>query len=154
MCPSAGLSRRMSPWVNTRLVASLVLVLALLGAPQVATLAATCTGTKPVAGPCEIVTCSWGEWAIGYKAAGTACSDSNSCTYGDVCSSFGTCVGTAISCTPRGPCETSTCNGTSACVVTIRSAGTACPYSNSGNPAEAPSPCEATCDGASPWCQP
>lgn len=119
-----------------------------------AALAATCSGTKPVAGPCEVVTCAWGEWAIGYKAAGTVCSDGNACTYGDKCDGLGTCAGTAITCTPRGPCETSTCNGTSSCVVAIRPAGTVCPYSNSGNTAEAPSPCEVACDGSTPWCQP
>ena len=114
----------------------------------------TCTGTKPKARPCEIVVCNNGEWASGIEPAGTPCNDSNACTYNDVCDAAGTCRGTPITCAARGPCETSACNGTSICTVATRPAGAACPYSNTGNPADPPNPCENTCDGVSYWCQP
>lgn len=114
----------------------------------------TCPGTKPKARPCEVVVCNNGEWASYNQAPGTACNDSNACTYGDVCDAAGACRGTPITCAPRGPCELSACNGTSTCVVTTRASGTVCPYSNTGNPADAPNPCENTCDGTSYRCQP
>ena len=124
-----------------------------LAAAQPAVLV-TCPGTKPRAQPCEVVVCNNGEWASYYQAPGTACNDSNACTYGDVCDAAGACRGTPITCAPRGPCELSACNGTSTCVVTTRASGTVCPYSNTGNPADAPNPCENTCDGTSYRCQP
>lgn len=116
--------------------------------------AVICPGVKPTAGPCEVVTCYAGEWVSGFKAVGTACNDSNACTYSDVCDSAGGCRGAPVSCVARGPCETSTCNGTATCIVATRPAGAACPYSNTGNPADPPNPCENACDGSSYRCQP
>lgn len=117
--------------------------------------AGSCPGQAPPAGPCSTVSCVGGEWVEFFKAVGTACNDSNACTYSDKCvDGIGTCRGTAIACVARGPCETSTCNGTEACSVALRPAGTACPYSNTGNPADPPNPCENACDGAGYRCQP
>ena len=73
----------------------------------------------------------------------SACDDHQDCTYGDHCQA-GVCVGTPITCSALGPCETSTCNGTSQCAVTPLPAGHPCPVGEA---------CSAFCNGSSPTCQ-
>lgn len=107
-----------------------------------AAVTAACPGTPGTPPRCQKYVCMGGSWELQDLAAGTACNDGNACTYGDKCDGSGRCAATAISC---GPCET--CNGTATC--SKRAAGTACPVAS--NP---PNPCEAVCDGASPYCQP
>ncbi len=106
------------------------------------TAASTC-GISPVAPPGHCIQgfqCTMDGWVEVWSPAGTACNDDNACTYSDVCvDNFGTCRGAPITCLP---CET--CNGTSVCAK--RTAGTPCPTSTN--------PCEAVCDGVSPYCQP
>lgn len=55
----------------------------------------------------------------------TSCSDSNSCTYSDICSG-GVCSGSSYSCTPN-ECQTGgSCNGDGSCSFTSKASGTAC----------------------------
>jgi len=124
-----------------------------VGEPKVQALLVTCP-PKPPADPCEILTCKGGEWVTSYKAIGAVCNDGSPCTFNDKCvDTVGTCAGTQLVCVARGPCETSTCNGTSSCSVAPKAAGTACGY-QSGDPTEPSNPCGSACDGASYLCQP
>ena len=60
------------------------------------------------------------------RANGTVCSDGNSCTYSDKCSS-GICKGTGYSCTVTDFCQASSvCNGSGGCSVTAKPNGTSC----------------------------
>ena len=132
---------------NVGLAVGIAVVLAVLcwtfGA---STARAVSCGPKPPIPPGSCIVdyrCSAdGSWEDVYAAIGTACNDGNACTYNDVCvNSYGTCQGTSIICTR--PCEV--CSGTATCA--LRAAGTACPVSTDN-------PCEAVCDGVSPYCQP
>jgi hypothetical protein len=110
-----------------------------------AALAVSC-GTKPAIRPGSCIQdyrCSpEGSWEDVYKAIGAACNDNNACTYNDACvTTYGTCRGTPVTC--DRPCEL--CNGTVTCGA--RPSGTTCPVSTTN-------PCEAVCDGVSPYCQP
>ncbi len=90
-----------------------------------------------------------GSWESVYAPVGTACNDHNACTYNDICiNQRGTCQGSPVSCTR--PCEM--CNGTATCAP--RAAGTACPTPVYLASDRSPDPCEAVCDGVSPYCQP
>jgi hypothetical protein len=107
--------------------------------------AATAVCVQPSPLPlCMMWSCTTGEWVPQPK--GVRCSDSDPCTYGDLCDGLGNCVGTPVTCAPAGPCETSACNGTAVCTVIKRAAGTVCPASTN--------PCEVACDGQSAYCQP
>ncbi|NOK23962.1 hypothetical protein HMI50_44070, partial [Corallococcus carmarthensis] len=107
------------------------------------TLSETCNGSGGCAGtPVSCTTppgqcyqaagtCSNGTCEYALKAAGTACDDGNASTLGDVCSSTGTCAGTACNTPPNTQCYNPTgteSNGT--CSYTPKAAGTAC---NDGN---------------------
>ncbi len=85
------------------------------------------------------------SWEIVPKNEGLSCNDGNACTYGDICRS-GDCAGTAISCGDTG-CAVGTCNGTSSCTYTLKSAATVCrPSVNATcDPAE-------VCDGVTLYC--
>jgi hypothetical protein len=97
---------------------------------------ACCTSGTPLTSAC----CSAGVIAVG-----RACNDSNLCTYGDACNASAQCVGTPITCTPSGSCQTSTCNGTSICSVAIKPASTVCRASGGA--------CDNNvCDGTSAQC--
>jgi hypothetical protein len=108
------------------------------GAPAPDAAAAAC-GTQPPPMPCTRWVCTIDGWTDVPLANGTSCNDGDPCTYRDVCTN-GLCAGTWISCTR--PCEA--CSGGSTC--SLRAAGTTCPASTN--------PCEAVCDGVSPYCQP
>jgi hypothetical protein len=59
------------------------------------------------------------------KPDNTQCSDSNACTYGDVCRS-GVCSGTGYTCTPSQCQSTSVCDGTGGCLYGNKTNGTGC----------------------------
>lgn len=108
--------------------------------------AVVCSGNHGTAPNCWEWVCIADTWELQPRDTGTACTDGNACTWGDACDGAGHCRGTAVSCDPAGPCETSVCNGTATCTVAKVAAGAVCPASTN--------PCEAVCDGQSAQCQP
>jgi hypothetical protein len=76
------------------------------------------------AGTCSNGMCNWG-----LKAPNSTCDDGNGCTRNDVCSSGGTCRGTAISCNnPPNQCHewTGTCTASNECQYRPKQAGSPC----------------------------
>lgn len=112
---------------------------------EVQPLATVTCPPKPLADPCEVLTCKSGEWMSTPKASGTACgNDGDPCTYGGKCN--GTSLQcpnvTSYSCQPLGPCWSAACNGTGGCIDAPLPAGTA------SSACTARGPCESSaCNG-------
>lgn len=115
--------------------------------------ACVCGGTRPTPPTCwnPICNCQDLVWEVVPAATTATCNDGDPCTYSDHCDGQGSCArGTRVPCTSRGPCEAILCNGTSTCSVAMLAAGSACPTLSQPGA----NPCEAVCDGVSPYCQP
>lgn len=83
--------------------------------------------------PCATVTCNTPPNAQCYTTpgicsngsciylpkSGVACDDGNPCTKSDVCSSTGSCAGTAYTCSDSLVCTKDTCNGTGGCTYPV-----------------------------------
>jgi hypothetical protein len=77
---------------------------------------------------CNSSRCDGRGGCINTPLNGNPCNDGNACTYGDTCNASGTCGGTAITCTSDA-CNSRTCQGSSACLVTPRT-GSGCDDNN------------------------
>ncbi|MBI5607274.1 MAG: lamin tail domain-containing protein [Deltaproteobacteria bacterium] len=94
------------------------------------------------AGPCVAQACdpSTGKCAGQNLPAGTPCSDGSQCTYGDVCSAVGTCMGgTKLECDDKNPCTSDSCDGKFGCIHGYLD-GAAC---SDGNPCTLKDKCKA-----------
>jgi hypothetical protein len=88
----------------------------------------SCTAGSTNACPgdqCNDSRCNGTGGCINTPRTGAVCSDNNACTYGEKCSSTGTCGGgTTVTCN-NDTCATRSCNGTSTCSVSPRT-GASC----------------------------
>src|SRR6266545_2125315 len=86
-----------------------IAIIPALGTAQTSPCGSPPTAQLPI---CQVWKCTLERiWEPAPALNGTACSDGDPCTYGDACNGNGGCVGTRITCTPAGPCQTSVCNG-------------------------------------------
>jgi hypothetical protein len=109
-----------------------------------------CAGTTVVCenDECAIRACNGTETCSMSPNPGAICDDENPCTYNDRCDGAGACTAEGTTVCNDTPCLDRSCNGTAACVETIRT-GAAC---DDGNPCTYADACSATgmCSAGTP----